>query len=101
MLVKFIVMAGNPKGSPVGICGKSDFFIFRSEKLFSEFNSPINIAEYGSDILFRFPNNWFNNIDGYVEKIKIDFLSLPIVHKYTQKWSFLICVYLVKAKNQF
>ena len=34
MLIKFIVMAGNSKGSPVGTCGKRDFFTFRSEKSF-------------------------------------------------------------------
>ena len=93
MLVKFIMVAENSQGSPVGICGKSDFFTFRSEKSFSVFNSPINIAGDRLDILFHFPNDCYNNIDGLVEKIKIDFLHVPNMHKYTQKWSFL-CIFV-------
>ena len=68
------MVAGKSKGGPVGICGKSDFFTFRSEKSFSVFNGPINIAGGRLDILFHFPNDWYKNIEGKIEKIKIDFL---------------------------
>ena len=101
MLVKFIVVAGNSKGSPAGTCGKGDFLTFRSENRFLVFNSHINVAGYKLDILFRFPNDWYNDIDGYVKKIKIDFLPLPNIHKSKMTIFVYICVQLVKTKNQF
>ena len=72
--------------------GKVIFSLFDLKNRFSVFNSPINIAGDRLDILFHFPNDWYNNIDGLVEKIKIDFLPVPNMHKYTQKWSFL-CIF--------
>ena len=77
-----IEVSENSKGIPVGICGKSHFFTFRSEKsFFLLFNCPTNITGGRLNILLQFPNNWYNNIDGQVEKIKTDFLSLPNAHK--------------------
>ena len=71
---------GKSKGDPVGIREKSHFFTFDPKHRFSAFNSPINIAGGRLDILFHFPNDWYNNIEGYVEKIKIYFLRLPNMH---------------------
>ena len=82
--------------------GKVIFSLFDLKNRFSVFNSPINIAGDRLDILFHFPNDWYNNIDGLVEKIKIDFLRTKYAQIYTKMTIFVyICAYLVHAENQF
>ena len=60
--------------------GKVIFSLFDPKNRFSAFNGPINIAGGRLDILFHFPNDWDKNIEGKIEKIKIDFLPLPKIH---------------------
>ena len=71
---------GSPKGALWEFVGKVIFSLFDPKNRFSAFNGPINIAGGRLDILFHFPNDWYNNIEGEVEKIKIDFLPLPKIH---------------------
>ena len=54
--------------------GKVIFSLFGLKNRFSVFNGPINIAGGRLDIPFHFPNDWYENIEGKIEKIKIDFL---------------------------
>ena len=68
---------GSPKGALWEIVGKVIFSLFDPKNRFPAFNGPINIAGGRLDILFHFPHNWYNNIEGQVEKIKIDFLPVP------------------------
>ena len=72
---------GSPKGALWEFVGKVIFSLFDPKNRFSAFNGPINIAGGRLDILFHFPNDWYNNIESWVEKIKIDFLPLPNMHK--------------------
>ena len=65
---------GSPKGALWEFVGKVIFSLFDPKNRFSAFNGPINIAGGRLDILFHFPNDWYNNIEGKIEKIKIDFL---------------------------
>ena len=65
--------------------GKVIFSLFDLKNRFSVFNSPINIAGDRLDILFHFPNDWYNNIGGLVEKemresqkFNFDFFDLPL-----------------------
>ena len=71
---------GTPKGVLWEFVGKVIFSLFDLKNRFSVFNSPINIAGGRLDILFHFPNDWDKNIEGKIEKIKIDFLPLPKIH---------------------
>ena len=90
---------GSPKGALWEFVRKVIFSLFDPKNRFSAFNGPINIAGGRLDILFHFPNDWYNNIEGQVEKIKIDFLPWLRTQKVTIFWSF--CVYLTKTKIQF
>ena len=60
--------------------GKVIFSLFDLKNRFSVLNSPINVAGDRLDILSHFPNDWDKNIEGKIEKIKIDFLPLPKIH---------------------
>ena len=71
---------GTPKGVLWEFVGKVIFSLFDLKNRFSVFNSPINIAGGRLDILFHFPNDWDKNIEGKIEKIKINFLPLPKIH---------------------
>ena len=55
---------GSPKGALWEFVGKVIFSLFDPKNRFSAFNGPINIAGGRLDILFHFPNDWYNNIDG-------------------------------------
>ena len=66
---------GTPKGVLWEFVGKVIFSLFDPKNRFSVFNSPINIAGGRLDILFHFPNDWDKNIEGKIEKIKIDFFA--------------------------
>ena len=79
--------------------GKVIFSLSDPKIDFSVFNSHINIAGGRLDILFHFPNDWDKNIEGKIEKIKIDFLPLPNTHYNGYFGHF--SAYLVKAQNQF
>ena len=46
------------------LVGKVIFSLFDLKNHFSVFKSPINIAGDRLDILFHFPNDWYNNIGG-------------------------------------
>ena len=78
---------GSPKGALWEFVGKVIFSLFDPKNHFSAFNGPINIAGGRLDILFHFPNDWYENIEGQVEKINFDFFDLsldiivPIVRK--------------------
>ena len=65
---------GTPKGALWELVGKVIFSLFDLKNRFSVFNGPINIAGGRLDILFHFPNDWYKNIEGKIEKIKIHFL---------------------------
>ena len=71
---------GTPKGVLWEFVGKVIFSLFDPKNRFSVFNSPTNIAGGILDILFHFPNDWDKNIEGKIEKIKIDFLPLSNTH---------------------
>ena len=55
---------GSPKGALWEFVGKVIFSLFDPKNRFSAFNGPINIAGGRLDILFHFPNDWYNNIEG-------------------------------------
>ena len=74
------MVAGNSKGVLWEFVGKVIFSTFDPKNRFSVFNSHINIAGGRLDIIFHFPNDWDKNIDGKIEKIKINFLHLPKIH---------------------
>ena len=55
--------------------GKVIFSLSDLKNDFSVCNGLINIAGGRLDILFNFPNNWYNNIEGLVEKNQNRFLG--------------------------
>ena len=55
---------GSPKAALWEFVGKVIFSLFDPKNRFSAFNGPINIAGGRLDILFHFPNDWYNNIEG-------------------------------------
>ena len=55
---------GSPKGALWEFVGKVIFSLFDPKNRFSAYNGPINIAGGRLDILFHFPNDWYNNIEG-------------------------------------
>ena len=66
---------------------------------FNASQAPINVARDRLDILCHFPNDWYKNIEGYIEKIKIDVLPSPKMHLNGNFGH--MSVFLVKAKHQF
>ena len=58
------MVAGKSKGGLWEFVGKVIFSLFDLKNRFSVFDDPINIAGGRLDILFHFPNDWYNNIEG-------------------------------------
>ena len=71
---------GTPRGPLRKYVENVIFSLFDLKNHFSAFNSPINIAGGRLDIFLHFPNDGDKNIEGKIEKIKIDFLPLPKIH---------------------
>ena len=72
-------------GTPKGLCGNYvenvDFWLFDPKNHFKVFDRRTNIAGDRLDILFHFPNDWYKNIGGKIEKkMKLELLHLPKIH---------------------
>ena len=61
---KISLWTGAPRKALWKTVGKVIFSLFDPKNRFSVFNSPINIAGGRLDILFHFPNDWYENIEG-------------------------------------
>ena len=77
---KISLWTGAPREALWKTVGKVIFSLFDLKNRFEVFHRPTNIARGRLDILFYFPNDWDKNIEGKIEKIKIDFLPLPKIH---------------------
>ena len=75
-----VVVAGNSKGALWKLRVKVDFSLFDPKNHFNRFDRPTNIAGGRLDILFHFPNDWYKNIGGKIEKMKFELLPLPKIH---------------------